>query len=477
MKLCMIGTGYVGLVSGTCFADSGNDVVCVDIDESKINRLNNLQVPIYEPGLEEMIRRNVEAKRLSFTTSLEQGVQQSDIIFIAVGTPAGEDGSSDLRYVLQAARDIAGLMKGPKIIVNKSTVPVGTAEKVRQEVAALTSHGFEVVSNPEFLKEGAAIDDFMKPDRVIIGTDCPNAAETMKELYKPFMRTGARILLMDPRSSEMSKYAANAMLACRISFMNEIANLCEHLGADVDWVRQGIGSDGRIGRSFLFPGVGYGGSCFPKDIKALIHMGRETGYPLELIQAVEDVNERQKSILVGKIDRFFASAAAQRLPEARAKGQDCDADCWRKFAHELSSAAFNGGGTEGMAPSDLSGRTFAIWGLSFKPRTDDMREAPSLTIIRQLLERGAAVQAYDPEAMSEARKVFGGDIRYFESNYDALHDADALLLITEWAQFLTPDFQRMRELLKHPLVFDGRNQYSSEEMNRFRFLYYRIGKR
>ena len=481
MKICMIGTGYVGLVSGTCFAEMGNQVICVDIDQAKIEQLQDGGVPIYEPGLEEMIHRNLDEGRLRFTTGLVEAVQQSRIIFIAVGTPAGKDGLSDLSYVLQAARDVAGAMNGRKILVNKSTAPVGTAEMVRAQVAKLTSHPFEVVSNPEFLKEGAAIDDFLRPDRVVIGTDDPQAGQEMRELYAPFTRTGAPVLVMDTRSAEMSKYASNAMLACRISFMNEVANLCEQLGADVSQVRNAVGADKRIGRSFLFPGVGYGGSCFPKDIQALIRMGKDSGYPLELIETIEKVNQRQKTVLVGKIDRLFSSQAIPVLeglstrPDGPSTSDGPLPDQLRKLAYQAQaegrSASFS------PEPATLSGRTFAVWGLSFKPRTDDMREAPSLGVISNLLQRGAAIRAYDPEAMNEAQKVFGDSIRCCENNYQALRGADALILITEWNVFRNPDFNRIKRLLRLPVIFDGRNQYNPAEMNRLGFLYFGIGTR
>lgn len=443
MKVAIIGTGYVGLVAGTCFAETGNDVICVDIDEKKIQALAEGKVPIYEPGLEELIQRNQEEGRLRFTTDLAKAVEESLIIFLAVGTPAGEDGSSDLRYVLEAAEQVGRAMKGYKIVVNKSTVPVGTAEKVSQVLAAQTSHQFDVVSNPEFLKEGAAIDDFMKPDRVVIGTSDVRVAEIMKELYAPFTRTGAPILVMDTRSSEMTKYAANAMLASRISFMNEVANLCDAVGADVQWVRQGVGLDRRIGPSFLFPGVGYGGSCFPKDIKALIALGQDYSQPLKLIRAIEEVNEEQKLLLVRKIIEHY-------VPQTK-----------------LTGTSMNG---------LLADRTIAVWGLSFKPQTDDLREAPSLKIVPRLMELGARIQVYDPEAMEQARLVFQNGVEFFRTNYEALQGADALVLITEWNLFRNPDFQRIKSLLKHPVIFDGRNQYNPREMREMGFTYYGIGR-
>ena len=507
MKISVIGTGYVGLVAGTCFAETGNDVICMDVDKTKIALLQKCQVPIYEPGLEEMIRRNVEEERLSFTTDLARAVQNSLIIFIAVGTPAGEDGASDVSYVLDAARSLGKAMNGYKIIVNKSTVPVGTAEKIREEIARVTRFRFDTVSNPEFMKEGAAIEDFMKPDRVVIGTEEVRVAEIMKELYGPFTRTGAPILVMNTVSAEMTKYAANAMLASRISFMNEIANLCEYIGADEYWVRQGIGTDHRIGASFLFSGVGYGGSCFPKDIKALMSMAHESNYPLKLVSAIEAVNDLQKHIIVEKILKFYSSELPAQLEELKktvsaeeplspsgfAKGSHPGKkkrrDDWlsvnsskmRKMVstssnrklHSTSLATSKGLGTHN---SPIRGKTFAVWGLSFKPQTDDMREAPSRVIIQRLIELGAHVQVYDPEAMKEARKVFGKKIRYAKNDYDALKDADALILVTEWNLFRNPDFGRMKALLRYPVIFDGRNQYNPQEMREFGFVYFGIGR-
>lgn len=436
MRISVIGSGYVGLVAGTCFAETGNDVICVDIDEKKIAGLKKGKLPIYEPGLEELMRRNLEEKRLTFTTDLEWAVHDSLIIFIAVGTPPKENGASDLRSVLEVARGVARAMNGYRIIVNKSTVPVGTADRVHQEMSALTRFQLDVVSNPEFLKEGSAVEDFMKPDRVIIGTEDVRVAEIMKELYAPFTRKGPRFLVMDTRSAEITKYAANAILASRISFMNEIANLCERVGADVHWVRQGIGSDRRIGPAFLFPGVGYGGSCFPKDIKALIDVAREYDYPLELIKMVEKVNQTQKYVLIDKMLRFYSSDQADRLEELEvtagnkkepevlverpalasvsASGDytyqlSLDAGKVSETVFEKSSHMSRdtaAGGSKGRQ-SPINGKTFAVWGLSFKPQTDDMREAPSRVIISGLLELGAKIQAYDPEAMKEARKIFG----------------------------------------------------------------------
>lgn len=427
----MIGTGYVGLVAGTCFAESGNDVICVDIDEAKISALKSGKVPIYEPGLEELVRRNVEEQRLSFTTDLAAGVQQSSIIFIAVGTPQTKDGGADTDQVLATARAVAAAMNGARVIVNKSTVPVGTADQIRNVMAETTSHPFSVVSNPEFLKEGAAVDDFMKPDRVVLGGDDPKAIELLRELYEPFVRTGNPILVMDSRSAEMSKYASNAILATKISFINEVANLCEKVGAEINEVRRAIGLDRRIGPHFIFPGVGYGGSCFPKDIRAMIAMGGANP-DMELLRAVERVNERQKSVLVEKVKRHFGA--------------------------------------------DLSGRTFAIWGLSFKPRTDDMRDAPSIIVVESLLQAGAKIQAYDPEAVAEAKKLFGERVHYERRNYDALKGADALLVITEWNEFRRPNFAHMKELMRTPVIFDGRNIYEPSELKKLGFTCYSIGR-
>jgi len=433
VKVCVIGTGYVGLVAGTCFAESGNDVVCVDIDEGKIARLREGQVPIYEPGLEELIKRNVAEKRLAFTTDLATAVRQSLICFIAVGTPPGEDGSADLHAVMRVAAEIAEAMDGYKVIVDKSTVPVGTAERVRQVIASRTTHPFDVVSNPEFLKEGAAVEDFMKPDRVVIGGSSDKPIDLMKELYGPFVRNENPIIVMSAASAEMTKYAGNAMLAARISLMNELANLCERVGADVSDVRRGIGSDKRIGQHFLFPGVGYGGSCFPKDVKAVIRTAAEQGLDFEMLKAVEAVNERQKRTLVTKVMQHFGEY--------------------------------------------LRGMKFAVWGLAFKPRTDDMREAPSVTVIEALLKAGAEVHAHDPEALAEAKRTFGDRVHYHRVNYDTLAGADALLIMTEWNEFRRPDFERMRSLLKHPVIFDGRNLYEPAEMRQHGFTYYSVGRR
>ncbi|MCI0586602.1 MAG: UDP-glucose/GDP-mannose dehydrogenase family protein [Planctomycetes bacterium] len=431
MRICVIGTGYVGLVAGTCFADSGNDVVCVDIDEGKVDRLQRGEIPIYEPGLEELVRRNVGEGRLRFSTDVAGGIRDSLVIFVAVGTPSGDDGSADLRAVLAVAETIGKAANGRKIVVDKSTVPVGTAERVAETIRRHTSHPVTVVSNPEFLKEGAAIEDFLKPDRIVIGTDDPEAAETMKELYAPFVRRNQPILIMDVRSAELTKYAANAMLATRISFMNEIANLCERVGADVNRVREGVGTDSRIGFSFLYPGVGYGGSCFPKDVKALERTSLDHEYRFRILRAVEEANEAQKRVLVSKVKAHFGE--------------------------------------------DLRGRALAVWGLAFKPNTDDMREAPSLVVLGELLAAGAQVRATDPEAIPTARRIFGERVSFFEKPYDALSGADALLLVTEWNEYRHPDLDRMRGLLRQPVIFDGRNVYSPKVLREHGFTYYGIG--
>jgi len=431
MNLAVIGTGYVGLVAGTCLAETGNDVVCVDIDEEKIVQLKSGKVPIYEPGLEEMVRRNAEDQRLSFTTDLPSAVKKSEIIFIAVGTPQSATGHANLSYVEATARAIGKAMSGFKIIVTKSTVPVGTADLIKGWLSEETRQPFAVASNPEFMKEGAAVEDFMKPDRVVLGGDNADALETLKELYEPFLRTGNPILVMDSRSAEMSKYAANAMLATKISFINEIACLCEAMHADVSEVRRAISLDRRIGPHFIFPGVGYGGSCFPKDIRAMISMAGDMR-AMPLLTAVEQVNERQKALLFEKIKRHFGD--------------------------------------------DLSRLTFAIWGLAFKPRTDDMRDAPAIVVINALLEAGSRVQAFDPEAMEEARKIFGDRIQYTHQNYDALHGAAALLILTEWNEFRRPDFLRIKGLLKQPVIFDGRNIFDPADLRKLGFTYYSIGR-
>ena len=431
MKIAVIGTGYVGLVAGACLAETGNDVTCVDKDAAKIRGLQRGRIPIYEPGLEELVGRNRSEGRLTFTTALARAVRGAQIVFIAVGTPMGEDGSADLQHVLDVARDVARAMNGYKVLVNKSTVPVGTAERVRKVVRRETTHPFSVVSNPEFLKQGAAIEDFLKPDRVVIGAEDPRATELMQELYAPFTRTGAPIMVMDCASAELSKYAANAMLASRVSFMNEIANVCEAVKADVDHVRMAIAADRRIGPSFLFPGVGYGGSCFPKDVKALLKFAREHQYDFQILRAVEAVNEAQKARILRKLETHLGA---------------------------------------------LKGRHIAVWGLAFKPRTDDMREAPSISVINGLLARGAKVQAFDPEAQAVARGIFGSRIAYASSSYDALNGADALVILTEWNEFRRPDFARMKNLMRDPVVFDGRNIYDPASMRARGFTYYSVGR-
>jgi len=439
MRVTIFGSGYVGLVTGACLADAGNHVVCVDVDTGKIERLKRGEIPIHEPGLEALIRRNAEAGRIEFTTDAAQGVEHGLFQLIAVGTPPDEDGSADLRYVLAAARTIAGHMSRYCVVVTKSTVPVGTADKVRREIAsALAARSaaveFDVVSNPEFLKEGAAVQDFMKPDRVVVGTDNPRTTELMRALYEPFTRNHDRLIVMDIRSSELTKYAANAMLATKISFMNELANLAERVGADIEKVRLGIGSDPRIGYSFIYPGTGYGGSCFPKDVRALIRSAREVDHEPQILTAVESVNARQKEVLVEKMRRHFG----ERL-------KSC---------------------------------TIALWGLAFKPNTDDMREAPARTIIDHLLQAGVRVQAYDPVAGAEAARIYAGQ-RNFElarNAYEAAEGADALAIVTEWQEFRSPDFERLKQLLKAPLIFDGRNLYDPAMVSRFGMTYHAIGR-
>ncbi len=440
MKISVIGTGYVGLVSGTCLAEVGNNVLCLDVDESKINILRQGGIPIYEPGLEDMVQRNVAAGRLRFTTSMEESAAHGVVQFIAVGTPPDEDGSADLQYVVAAARNIGRNMHDYRVIVDKSTVPVGTADKVRAAIKEeLEKRGvnidFSVVSNPEFLKEGAAVEDFMRPDRIVVGTDDERATQTMRALYAPFQRNHERLIVMDVRSAELTKYAANAMLATRISFMNDLANLAEKLGADIEHVRQGIGSDPRIGYYFLYPGCGYGGSCFPKDVKALQRTAREYGSELQVLEAVEEVNERQKEVLLNKITARF--------------GQD------------------------------LSGRRFALWGLAFKPNTDDMREAPSRVLMDGLWQRGATVTAYDPAAMDEASRIYGGSqrLRLAKTPTEALEGADALAIVTEWQVFRSPDFSALKDKLKHPVVFDGRNLYEPSVVQAAGLEYYAVGRK
>lgn len=436
MKIAVVGTGYVGLVTGTCFAEVGIEVTCIDIDEKKIEGLKQGIMPIYEPGLESMVLRNYEKGRLKFSTSLADSIQQSEAVFIAVGTPPGEDGSADLKYVLAVAREIGQNMNHYMVVVTKSTVPVGTAKKVKAAVQEELDKRnsdlkFDVASNPEFLKEGAAIQDFLKPDRIVIGVESEEAEGIMKKLYKPFLLNGHPTIFMDVPSAEMTKYAANSMLATKISFMNDIANLCEIMGADVNMVRKGIGSDNRIGNKFIYPGVGYGGSCFPKDVKALIKTAGENGYNMSVLQAVEEVNERQKSVMVTKVKSHFGE--------------------------------------------DLSGLKFAVWGLSFKPKTDDMREAPSIVIINALIEAGATITAYDPVAMEEARHELKDSIVYAKDEYDALIDADALLLITEWPEFRVPNFEVVERLMNQKVIFDGRNIYDKPEVESLGYAYYGIG--
>ncbi|MCS6968184.1 MAG: UDP-glucose/GDP-mannose dehydrogenase family protein [Cytophagales bacterium] len=433
MRIAVIGTGYVGLVSGTCFAETGNYVICVDNNAEKVNQLLAGKLPIYEPGLEVLFQRNTRLGRLHFTTDLEKAVKESQIIFLALPTPAGQDGSADLSYVLTVAHQLGPMIDEYKIIVDKSTVPVGTAEKVRQIIAAHAQAEFDVVSNPEFLREGVAVEDFLKPDRVVIGTSSPKAKEIMQRLYEPYVRQGNPIIFMDERSAEMTKYAANAYLATRISFMNEIANLCELLGADVDQVRRGIGSDKRIGPRFLFPGVGYGGSCFPKDVQALSLMAKQHHYHFRILEAVMAVNQRQRHVLTSKIKDFYGN--------------------------------------------ELAGKKIAVWGLAFKPNTDDIREAPALYIIEDLLNEGAFITAFDPEAIENTRKVLGNRISYASDPYQALEGADALAIITEWGEFRTPDFDRMASLMKAKVIFDGRNLYHLETMQERDWYYASIGRK
>lgn len=432
MNIAVVGTGYVGLVTGTCLAETGNKVICVDIDEEKVNKLKNGQMPIYEPGLELLFERNTSQNRLSFTTNLEEGIKDAKVIFLALPTPPGEDGSADLQYVLRVAKDLGPLLKDYTVIVDKSTVPVGTADKVTAAVSEGAKVPFDVVSNPEFLREGVAVDDFMKPDRVVVGTSSPKARKVMETLYAPYVRQGNPIIFMDEKSAELTKYAANSFLATKITFMNEVANLCELLGADVDQVRRGIGTDSRIGKRFLFAGIGYGGSCFPKDVQALVKSASEVKYDFKILDAVMDVNERQKTKLIPKVKAYFNN--------------------------------------------DLKGKTIALWGLAFKPSTDDIREAPALYNIEELLKAGAKIKAYDPEAMENVRKQMGDRISFCENQYDALEGADALLIATEWAVFRTPDFEKMTSLLNNKVIFDGRNLYTPAEMEEAGFEYYSIGR-
>ncbi len=432
MQITVIGTGYVGLVAGTCLADMGNNVICVDNNEEKLNKLKQGIIPIYEPGLEELVKSNYAEKRLEFSSDLDYAVKKSEVCFIAVGTPQGEDGSCDLQYVLKVAEQIAKSMNGYKVIVDKSTVPVGTADKVAEIIKANTTHPFDVVSNPEFLKQGNAVDDFLSPDRVVIGSNSDKATKIMQEIYAPFLRTGNRVVVMDTKSAEMTKYAANSFLAMKISFMNEIANLCEEVGANAEMVRIGISTDSRIGNKFLFPGLGYGGSCFPKDVKALIKTGQENNCDMSIIKAADDVNKKQRNLFVKKILKQFND--------------------------------------------DIKDKTFAVWGLAFKPKTDDMREAPAITIINSLLEKGAKIKAYDPKAFELAKTIFGNKIEYSSSAYNAVENADALMLLTEWNEFRRPDFEKIKEVMNSPIIFDGRNQYNGERLIEKGFEYHCIGK-
>jgi UDPglucose 6-dehydrogenase len=432
MKIAVVGTGYVGLVTGTCFAETGNDVTCVDIDASKIQKLSNGQITIYEPGLEKLFLRNIKEDRLHFTGNLEDGIKDAKIIFLALPTPAGQDGSADLKFILNVAGDLGKIMKDYKVIVDKSTVPVGTAEKVKEALARHYKGEFDIVSNPEFLREGVAVDDFLKPDRVVVGTSSEKAQKIMQELYNPFVRQGNPIIFMDERSAELTKYAANSFLATKITFMNEIAQLCERLGADVDMVRRGIGSDERIGKRFLFPGIGYGGSCFPKDVQALVKSSDEVNYKFQILNAVMDVNERQKLHLLHKIKKYFNN--------------------------------------------NLNGRHFALWGLAFKPNTDDIREAPALYLIEALLKEGASICAYDPEAMNNVMNLVGDRITYAENQYDALKNADALLIATEWNEFRTPNFLKIVTTLKTKVIFDGRNLFDVNAIKELGFYYESVGR-
>lgn len=432
MKIAVVGTGYVGLVTGTCFAETGNTVTCIDIDHNKVQKLKNGKITIYEPGLEQLFERNIKQNRLLFTTRLSDGIKGADVIFLALPTPPGEDGSADLKYVLQVADDLGELLEHYTIIVDKSTVPVGTADKVRERIAKKAKVEFDVVSNPEFLREGVAVEDFMKPERVVVGTKSPRARKLMETLYSPFVRQGNPIVFMDERSAELTKYAANSFLATKISFMNEVANLCELLGADVDAVRKGMGTDSRIGKRFLFPGIGYGGSCFPKDVQALAKSAEDSKYDFRILKAVMDVNAYQKTKLLSRMKEHF-------------KGQ-------------------------------LKGKQVAVWGLAFKPHTDDIREAPALYNIEGLLKEGAIIRAHDPEAIENVRKVFGDKIQYFENPYDAAEGADAIFIATEWPEFRTPDFERLASVVKSKVIFDGRNVYELEVMREHGFVYHSIGR-
>ncbi len=433
MKISVIGTGYVGLVTGTCLAETGNEVVCVDIDKAKVEKMRNGIVPIYEPHLDVLFERNIKANRLKFTTSLEEGLDHGDIIFLALPTPEDEDGSADLSYVLNVSEEIGKKIRQYKVIVDKSTVPVGTAEKVHAVIAKNASCEFDVVSNPEFLREGFAVDDFLKPERIVVGSSSERATALMKKLYAPFVRSGNPIIVMDEKSAELTKYAANSFLATKITFMNEIANYCEKVGADVDMVRAGMGTDSRIGKRFLFPGIGYGGSCFPKDVKALQKAGKEKNYDFKILNSVIEINSVQKTILLPKMEKYFNN--------------------------------------------NLNGKTIAIWGLAFKPETDDIREAPSIDMMHALLDKGAKLQVFDPEAMPNIEKQFGNTLTYSESMYAALDGADALLICTEWSIFRTPDYNKLKKLLKSPVVFDGRNLYNTSDMETEGFTYVSVGRK
>jgi UDPglucose 6-dehydrogenase len=432
MKIAVVGTGYVGLVTGTCFAETGNTVTCIDIDHEKVKKLKSGKITIYEPGLEQLFDRNIKQDRLMFTTNLAEGMKEADVIFLALPTPPGEDGSADLKYILKVADDLGPLLADYTVIVDKSTVPVGTADKVRSRIAAKAKVEFDVVSNPEFLREGVAVEDFMKPERVVIGTSSQRARKLMETLYSPYVRQGNPLVFMDERSAELTKYAANSFLATKISFMNEVANLCELLGADVDAVRKGIGTDSRIGKRFLFPGIGYGGSCFPTDVQALAKSAEDSKYDFKILKAVMDVNSFQKTKLLARIKDYF-------------KG-------------------------------DLKGKKIAIWGLAFKPHTDDIREAPALYNIEELLQEGAIIRAHDPEAMDNVKKIFGDKIKYFENPYEAAEDADAIFIATEWPEFRTPDFEKLSKTVKSKVIFDGRNVYELNIMKEQGYKYFSIGR-
>ncbi len=432
MKISVIGTGYVGLVTGTCLAETGNEVLCIDINEEKVKQMQEGIVPIYEPHLDVLFERNIKAQRLKFSTSLEEGIEHGDIIFLALPTPEDEDGSADLSYVLGAAKDIGKLIKEYKVIVDKSTVPVGTADKVTEVIAKETNVDFDVVSNPEFLREGFAVDDFLKPERIVIGSSSERATALMQKLYKPFVRSGNPIIVMDEKSAELTKYAANSFLATKITFMNEIANFCEKVGADVDMVRRGMGTDSRIGKRFLFPGIGYGGSCFPKDVKALHKSGKDSDYTFDILNSVISVNNTQKTILIPKIESYYNN--------------------------------------------DINGKTFAVWGLAFKPETDDIREAPSIYMMEKLLAGGAKLNVFDPEAMPNIERRFGNTLNYANNMYDATKDVDALIICTEWSIFRTPDFNKLKKNMNSPVIFDGRNLYDIQEMKGEGFYYNSIGR-